>query len=155
MEYDETSKTGLRWKKITGKKVIVGDDAGCLHHTGYYQTRFNRKFYRNHRIVYFLHHGCCPDIIDHIDNNTKNNNINNLREATLSNNGHNRKIHKNNKLGHKNIYPVKNGWGIQLRVKGEKHNKSLNKKDFTIDDAIKIRDKMIEDLCGEFGNNGT
>lgn len=162
IEYDETSKTGLRWKKLLNiqcRRISIGDEAGHLNNTGYYRSQFNARNYLNHRIVYFLYHGYCPDILDHIDGNRQNNNINNLREATLSDNGHNRKINKNNKLGHKNIYPIEKGnykgWVIEICVNKIDNKRTLNQKEFTIDDAIKIRDKMIDELCGEFGNNGT
>lgn len=159
LEYDGTSSTGLRWKKAR-LNINVGDEAGSLHHNGYYITGFNGKLYLNHRIIYFLMHGYCPDILDHIDNKRSNNNINNLREASLEENRHNSGIPKTNTSGHKNITNLPNDgkygrFRVVIMVNGKRHSKSLNKKDFTIDDAIKIRDKMIAELCGDFGNNGT
>ncbi len=47
-----------------------------------------KKDYRVHRLVYMAFKGLIPEgmVIDHIDGNTKNNNISNLRCASISEN---------------------------------------------------------------------
>lgn len=102
IKYDETSSTGLRWIKAR-QGINVGDEAGRFNNRSYYSTQFNGKKYQNHRIVYFLHYGYCPNILDHRDTCRTNNKINNLREATLSQNQHNRKLNKNNSTGIKGL----------------------------------------------------
>ena len=55
--------------------------------------------------------------IDHIDGNRLNNCIENLREATASQNGQNKKLSKNNTSGIKGVYFTKwNKWVAQLKI---------------------------------------
>jgi hypothetical protein len=59
----------------------------------------------SHRLAWFYVYGQWPVAdIDHINGNTKDNRIDNLREATRSQNLGNRKINKNNKTGLKGVY---------------------------------------------------
>ena len=64
----------------------------------------NYKNYLNHRIIFLWHHGYIPKEIDHIDRNSLNNKIENLREATQSENNCNQKLRVTNKSGLKNIH---------------------------------------------------
>jgi len=161
LEYDLTSSTGLRWKKAR-QKINVGDTAGCLKKDGYYRITFNKREYKNHRIIYFLHHGYCPECLDHIDGKPKNNNINNLREATISQNNHNSRIPKNNTTGIKGLsikrnknYPDIQYWCLQI-TKNKKiafqeyHLKTEKTKD---ECRIILEAKRLE-LHGKFTNNG-
>lgn len=115
LKYDETSPSCLRWIKKLGYKINIGDVAGRLNNRNYYQTCFDGKDYKNHRIIFFLHYGYCPDCIDHINTDRTNNKINNLREATRSDNNCNSKIRKNNTSGHKNV-SLQSGkyWRVQI-----------------------------------------
>jgi hypothetical protein len=58
---------------------------------GYRRITINRKLYLEHRVIFFLHSGYWPKIIDHIDQDKRNNRIENLREATHSLNIHNQR----------------------------------------------------------------
>jgi HNH endonuclease/AP2 domain len=58
-----------------------------------------------------------PKYVDHIDGNKLNNNIENLRETTATQNAQNRKIHKNNTSGVKGVYFNKyKKWVAQLKI---------------------------------------
>ena len=48
------------------------------------------KPYLAHRIIFLWHHGYLPNMIDHIDRDKRNNQIENLRESTLSENNINK-----------------------------------------------------------------
>jgi HNH endonuclease len=98
----------LYWKESRGR-VKAGDEAGspCK---GYLITFVDKKRYANHRIIYLIHHGNFPEYIDHIDRDTTNNRIENLRQCTLAQNQHNRKAQQNNKSGIKGVF-----WNSQYK----------------------------------------
>lgn len=156
LKYDETSPTCLRWTKKSGYKINIGDAAGSLGEEGYYRTRFDKKLYFNHRIVFFLHHGYCPDYIDHIDGNRSNNKIENLRECSKKENAYNSKLSKKNTSGHKGVYFSQSGktscWVVKIRK-----NKKTYRKCFPIDkfqEACDYADALRKTLHGDFSNNG-
>lgn len=72
----------------------TGRRGGCLGTTGYWQTIIDGKLYYEHVAIYIFHHEHRPNIIDHIDRNKLNNQIRNLRKATLALNSFNRKSQK-------------------------------------------------------------
>jgi hypothetical protein len=59
--------------------------------------------YMVHKVVYLIHHGFMPEIVDHVDGNIKNNSVSNLRAATKSQNALNKKIRFNSITGVKNV----------------------------------------------------
>lgn len=92
--YDESSKTGLRWKVNVGgsnkTRMKAHSEAGTLNKDGYYQVRVNDRIYKNHRIIAVLHDMVINGmVIDHIDKIRSNNDINNLRVVTSQVNSHN------------------------------------------------------------------
>ena len=155
LKYDETSPSGLRWIKAR-QKINVNEPAGGLdNHTNYYYTTFAGKRYINHRIIFFLHFGYCPEIIDHIDGIRTNNRISNLRAATLSQNQHNRKINSNNSSGHKGVYLHSTGKYWHVRIM--KNRKLVISKYFPLSEfqqACNYADEQRAILHGEFANNG-
>lgn len=86
----------LYWKNDRNFKVKAGDKVGanCL---GYLRFKLFGKTFANHRVIYFMHHGNFPEVVDHIDRDTLNNRIENLRAATKSDNKCNSKPHKDRK----------------------------------------------------------
>ena len=93
----------LYWKLNSANNVKVGDNAGSFCSRGYKFIGINRKVYRMHRLIFLMFHGYLPKIIDHKDGNPLNNRIENLREATPSQNGYNKKISKANSSGKKGV----------------------------------------------------
>ena len=125
LEYDPTSKTALRWIKKTSPKapINIGDEAGCLDGGGYYQFRFNGKYYGAHRIVFALCHNEDPGemLIDHIDNIRTNNRIENLRLVNESDSiRHRGGFGKSKYKGVIHREGYKKPWYAQINLDGEK-----------------------------------
>lgn len=76
-----------------------GTKAGSLDSYGYLQVKINGKLNLVHRIIWLIANGYNAKNIDHIDGNTINNKIENLRDVTHSKNMKNQKIYKTNKTG--------------------------------------------------------
>ena len=62
----------LYWKKKTSDKVVVGKPVGYVRN-GYLGTKINKVDYRNHRLIFMMHYGYLPKLVDHIDGNPLNN----------------------------------------------------------------------------------
>ena len=84
-------------------RVKIGQKAGNLNSSGRLQISIKGKLYLVHRLIFLYHHGYMPKFIDHIDRNPLNNNIENLREVTRSENNQNVNKRKNNTSGYKNV----------------------------------------------------
>ena len=86
---------------------------------------------------------------DHIDRNRLNNRADNIRLATKSEQMINTGVSKNNKLQEKNIFTKidkrygSEYWCVLIERNGKKFRKELNKKKFSLDDAIKVRDEFL------------
>jgi len=79
--------------------------------------------------------------VDHINNLEKTNNtLSNLRWATHTENIHNTRVHKNNKLGHKHIYIKPNG---SFRVEISRETLRYAKTFKTLEEAIQARDDFL------------
>lgn len=166
LKIDETSMTGLRWRKIKNDKLgwnkrYAGKKAGSLKRSGkgvpsYKITiTFNgvSKIYIAHRIIYYIYHGKLnPNkVIDHKNNNPLDNRIRNLRECTHAQNCLNRRISRNNKVGAKNISKLKNGL---YNVVFYKNGKIIFTKKFSNKKTAKsVAAKKRKKYHGFFANN--
>ena len=95
LRYD--SDTGnLLWTtpRTSGPKGKNG--AGYENGNGYSRLKIYFKgksfYYLNHRVVWFLNYGYVPDVLDHIDGDSSNNRVENLRPATQGLNLRNRVV---------------------------------------------------------------
>jgi len=102
--YDEGSPSCLKrntdWACGPGHKTIKGFKGDCLldlNDAGYYRTFHKTKAYLIHRIIWELFNGEIPEdmVIDHIDGDTQNNKISNLRLVSRAINQRNCKKGKN------------------------------------------------------------
>lgn len=66
----------------------------------------NSKLLRNNRLVFLLHKGYLPDVVDHINGNPLDDRIENLRESDCQSNGMNRKPQYNKT--DRGVYETKN-----------------------------------------------
>ena len=101
--------------------ALKGDVYGS-NHKGYLNGNVDGKRYLAHRLVYIYHFGHAPETIDHIDHNTNNNRIENLRPCNKSKNAMNAKLRMDNKSGVKGVHWRKDTkkWCAQI-VSNKKH----------------------------------
>lgn len=124
--YDESSPSCLRWacnipmKGTFGNKVafkrVIGDVAGGMQgNANRYKIKYKQKAYMVHRVIWQLFHGELSKelVIDHIDGDSANNKISNLRAVKHSINTKNCKKRKTNNTGVTGVsrltVPDKNG----------------------------------------------
>jgi len=111
----------LYWKETTNpKKISVGDKAGTINKIGRTKIQLNKKIYFAHRLIFLMHFGYMPKVVDHIDGNVSNDRIENLRDATVSQNQYNAIKRVDNKSGSKNVCWHKRSkkWGVSISVNG-------------------------------------
>lgn len=85
----------------------------------YREIQYKKTKWRAHRVVWKMHYGTePPEILDHIDGDGTNNRIENLREATVQQNGWNVKKSSRNKSGYKGVSfnKEKGRWRAAIRV---------------------------------------
>ena len=107
---------------------------------------------RIHRLIAeaFVENPLNKPCVDHIDNNTQNNNINNLRWATHQENSRNKSMQINNTTGIKGITREKNKWRARVKIDGI----SIHLGYFdNIEDAKQARINKVQQVFGEFAHS--
>ena len=153
----------LKWKIDVGSgrdnkliKYKIGDDAGYVSQ-GYWKVQLHNKSYLVHRVLFYLYYGDLPEYIDHIDQNSLNNEKDNLRPVTKAINCRNKGMHPNNISGVTGVYRVvrTNGEHIVWTAEWIPPNEKKQTKSFSINRygeegafrlACEYRVKMIEEL---------
>lgn len=141
--------------KHTAKKgdVIKGCLTGKGYKTGkgYLSARIDNKLIQLHRVIFLYHHGFLPKQIDHINNVTTDNRIENLRECTGSENMANKPITSLNSTGFKGVYFRKDvqKYGAEVTFNGKTHYLGLFDE---VDDAAAAAQKKRIEIHGEFNN---
>lgn len=127
---------------------------GINNHGYYYVTlckNGKRKKFTIHRLVAnaFIDNPNDKQCIDHIDNNRLNNNINNLRWATQSENCRNVSIKSNNTSGIVGVsyYKQRNKWMAYIMINGKNKTIGYFK---TKEEAIQARKEYVNDYFGDF-----
>jgi len=162
LKIDPSSPSGLMWiprelhfnQKDKCGTVRIGKKDGYRRFT--VTITYDKKQYTVtcSKIIFLLANGFLTEgkYIDHIDCNSLNNKIENLREVTACQNGHNSKISKINTSGNKGItWNKKNKkWLVQMVANGKFHYFGLyENKEEAIQVCIAARAK----LHGEFGRD--
>jgi len=156
----EYRDNNLYWKKQPGS-VDISKPAGCTDSSrDYRRIRINGKLYKAHRLIYQMFNEqwditdtSKDNSIDHADRDKLNNNIDNLRVATHSQNQANSDEYKNNTSGATGVVWHKEAgkWYVRVTVNKKNHfgGYFVNK-----EDAIAKAIQMREELHGEFANHG-
>jgi hypothetical protein len=148
---DPGSASGLCWKVARGK-VKPGAIAGTLRSDGYWQICIDRRLFANHRIIWSIGNKQDPEglQIDHIDGNSVNNSLSNLRIATIQENQWNRvNLACNNTSGFQGVDWIKHQRKWRARIK-------INSKDISlgafksIEEAVAARREGELKYYGEF-----
>lgn len=146
-------KDGILYRKLDTRNSKAGAVVGHLKSTGYLFVYLAGKYYPCHRLIWMMHYGEFPELIDHIDGNRQNNRIENLRSTDRFGNAKNRKLNKNNTSGAKGVL-----WNKRL-CKWSANVVSNNKRRFlghfdSFQDADEIACLAREMLHGEYANHG-
>jgi hypothetical protein len=111
----------LFWKAPTARNVKPGDKIACKSQSGYLVVCWQRKQYKAHRLIWFYAHGVWPQwSIDHINGDSTDNRVANLRDIPLFVNNQNRnKPARRNKTGHLGVFPRYGAYYAKLNFRGK------------------------------------
>jgi hypothetical protein len=139
------------YKKDRTNDVKAGEIAGTINKThGYRVICVFGKRYLAHRLAWLMTYGIWPKIdLDHINGDSLDNRINNLRLATEGQNLANSRIAKNNRSGVKGVCWRRDigKWSAQIRKDGKLKHIGLFA---TIDEAATAYEEKAKELFGEF-----
>lgn len=127
---------------------FVGNKAGYSSH-GYKKIGIDYKQYYLHHLAWLYMHGVMPERIDHIDGDGTNNAIWNLRVATQSQNGCNKRKPSNNSSGYKGVFynNREKRWHARISKQGKQYHIGTFKCPKAAHEAYC---KKAEELHGEF-----
>lgn len=139
----------LYWKTNLRGHVKAGDEAGTIREGGYVQVRVAPRFYRAHQIIWLMHYGRIPKMIDHINGDPADNRIENLRECTNAENQMNNKLRKDNKSGYKGVclHKASGKWRASIVVSGKQYSLGYY---LTPEEAAKVVEAKRAEYHGRF-----
>jgi len=142
----------LYWKVRASQQIQVGDLAGSLRKTNNRrEIMMNKKTYYSARLIFLWHKGWLPEMVDHKDRNSLNENIDNLRAATRTQNATNVSSRKNSTSKYLGVSYNTNRkkWISQIMVNKVKKYLGI----YSDEEAAAIAyNKAAELYFGEFAN---
>ncbi|WP_342238101.1 HNH endonuclease signature motif containing protein [Inquilinus sp. OTU3971] len=144
---DLDPETGIvRWRVNRGP-AKAGSIAGTVRTDGYMTIGIDGRRYLLHRVVYLLHHGHWPaGILDHVNGDPRDNRPINIRLATVSQNGANKR-RATSKSGFRGVYQRWRKWLAQISVDGRLRSIGMFS---TSEDAARAYDRAAVEAFGQF-----
>jgi hypothetical protein len=142
----------LYWKVRKAPHVKIGARVGSPEVNGYETVYVDGRNWRIHRLVFLMNYGYLPKNIDHINNNRKDNRIENLRAADDLQNAHNMNMRSDNISGIKGVSwnKDKNKWAVRVNHNKKTYQKYV--KDLELAELVAI--EMRNKYHGMFANHG-
>lgn len=140
-DYEISNQGNVRSNKMwRGKGVIILKPKTRGELKNYLCVRLDNKLISVHRLVAkaFIPNPDNKPTIDHIDRNTLNNSVENLRWATQSEQSINQS-HRSSNSGHRHISLHRNGFQTTIR----RHPKVYKETFKTLQEAIEYRNKIL------------
>lgn len=141
--------------RVFGKKRQKYLEPQTNNH-GYFLVNLSKnneqKTFLIHRLI-ALHFKPNPEnkpTVDHKDGNRLNNNIDNLRWATRSQQSMNKNIQSNNTSGFVGVHKRRDKWRAQIKINGKQKHLGLFD---TPEEASAVREAEARKLFGEFKAN--
>lgn len=158
VDIDPSSPSGLRWNDSAWRKS-KGQPVGTLNYKGYWQCQYRRKQYKVHRIIMMKHLGrelVVDELVDHVNGDTTDNRLENLRVCSTSENIHNMRKSTRNTTGVKGleVRTLKDG---TKRFYGQVVKETVRHRIGPFTDqqeAVGALMELRENLHGEFCNHG-
>lgn len=115
------------WNVMLSSRGPVGSVAGSYTRKGYWRVRIDGREYMAHRLAWLYVTGSWPTKqIDHRNTNRADNRFDNLRLATNSQNGGNRRLSSKNRTGFKGVSfasrCAKRPYNAQISINGKSKN---------------------------------
>lgn len=111
----------LFWLDTAKARQMRGKKAGSLNSANYILVRVNGRQIVASRIIWALAHGEWPPVmIDHINGDTTDDKLSNLRLATQQQNNMNHRKRPDNVSGITGVHPMgPNKWRAQIRIRNK------------------------------------
>jgi hypothetical protein len=127
---------------------LAGKKAGTIG--AKYLTVWHRGSHlRAHRIIFLMHHGYLPEVVDHVNGDGFDNRIENLRPATGKTNAMNVRTSTRNKSGVRGVsfHKITGKWAAGVSIEGRWKYLGLFA---TVEEAAVVRNAVAARLYGEF-----
>ena len=153
-ECGRLARVSTPYKMDSRTKKGVGFDSISQGYMKFYHRheKGGRRFsILTHRMVYYLHYGELPEIVDHLDRDTGNNHPSNLRSATHSQNCMNSRSAKNSSSKYLGVSWVKatSKWRAMISANGNNQNLGSFRNEV---EAAQAYDQAATKHHGEFAN---
>lgn len=141
------SKDG-RFNRYAGTEVRGSADRDGYLRVSVHLNDGRQHTCRIHRLVYLMHHGKFPEIVDHINGVVTDNRIENLRAATVSQNSSNKRLSPRSTTGVEGVRLRHNGrYQVQLQI----NNRTIYRGHYaTLEEAAAESMRLRKEVRGEW-----
>lgn len=163
VDYDEASPSGLTWivdVQAGARTIQAGTPAGGRTiGQRYWSVGYGNVDYLAHRVIWELVFGSIPHgyYVDHIDGNSLNNAVANLRVVLPVHNSRNAKMYTNNTSGHAGVSLRLSGnclcWTAKVHLHSGVKTKSFSVQKYG-DEALSLAVAWREDKLKNFAEEG-
>lgn len=145
-----TYKDGELFRNKSGGGKSVGSLVGWtddIHGFKYRRLKIDGKCYLLHRVIFLMFNKTLPELVDHIDGDSMNNRVENLRASCKLSNRWNSAGNNGTQSGHKGVYLDKGRWKALITVNKQKYYLGMYG---TKEAAKEVVDAKYKELQKEF-----